>query len=77
MKFKYITIFILVIMIIAFVTCNMHVTNLYVPFLKPVEIHVISLFLIGFLLGSTIWFVLIIQDQHNNKKKSKKVMKQY
>ena len=65
-------------MIITFVTCNMHITNLYVPFLKPVEIHVISLLLIGFLLGSTIWFVLILQDQHNNnKKKSKKVMKQY
>ena len=56
-------------MLITFVTFNMRLTNMYIfPFMKPVQINVITLLLIGFLFGTTIWFVIILRDQHNNKK---------
>ncbi len=72
MIFKYVLIFVLVIMLAAFVTFNMHLTNMYIfPFMRPVQINVITLLLIGFLLGTTVWFVIILRDQHNNKKSKK------
>jgi len=78
-KFKLIFIILLVIAIIAFVTYNMHTTNINIPLIKPVQINVISLLLIGFLLGSATVFVIIMLDRYNrkiidryNKKKSQK-----
>jgi len=40
--------------------------------MRPIQINVITLLLIGFLFGTTVWFVATLRDQHNNKKKSKK-----
>ena len=60
-------------MLVTFVSFNMQPTNMYIfPFMRPVQISVISLLLIGFLFGTTIWFAIILRDQHNNKKKSEK-----
>ena len=72
MNFKFIVIFILVIMFVVFVSFNMHVTNIYFPLIKPMQINVISLLLIGFILGSSIWFIIILREKYNNKKKNTK-----
>ena len=60
-------------MLVAFITLNLELTHIHIfPFMRPVQINVITLLLIGFLFGTTVWFVIILRDQHNNKKKSKK-----
>ena len=59
-------------MLVAFVSFNMELTHIHIlPFMKPVDCNVITLLFIGFLAGTTIWFIIILRDQHNNKKKSK------
>jgi len=70
-KLKLIFITILVIAVITFITFNVHITNIYIPFIKPVQIRVISLLLIGFFLGSATVVSIILLDR-NNKKKSPK-----
>ena len=60
-------------MFVALVCFNTQPANMYIfPFMRPVQINVISLLLIGFLAGTTIWFIIILRDRHNNKKKSKR-----
>jgi len=78
-KLKLISIIILVIIIITFVTYNVHTIDIYIPFIKPVQIRVISLLLIGFLLGSGTVVAIIMLERYNkkiidryNKKNSKK-----
>ena len=66
-KLKLISIVILVIIIITFVTYNVHITEVYIPFIKPVQIRVIFLLLIGFLLGSSTVGAIIMLDRHNKK----------
>jgi len=83
-KFKLTFIILLVIAIITFVTYNMHTTNINIPLIKPVQINVIFLLLIGFLLGSGTIIVMImvdrynkkIIDRHNKKKFQNKIMEQ-
>jgi len=69
-KFKVISIIILMLAIIIFVIYNMQTIELNFPIIRPVQIKVISLLLIGFLLGSATVFTIIMLDR-NNKKKSK------
>ena len=78
-KLKLISIIILVIIIITFVTYNTHTIDVYIPFIKPVQIRVIFLLLIGFLLGSGTVAAIIMLERYNkkiidryNKKNSKK-----
>jgi len=68
-KFKVISIIILIIAIIIFVIYNLQTIEVNFPIIKPVQIKVVSLLLIGFLLGSVTVFAIIILDR-NNKKKS-------
>ena len=72
-KIKWISITILVIAIITFVVYNVHTTNIYIPFIKPVEIKVIFLLIIGFLIGSVTVSVIIILDRHNKKNMQNKL----
>ena len=69
-KFKVITIIVLMLAIIIFVIYNMQTIEVNFPIIRPVQIKVISLLLIGFLLGSATVFTIIMLDR-NNKKKSK------
>ena len=78
-KFKLISIIILVIIIITFVTYNTHTIEINIPFIRPVQIRVIFLLLIGFLLGSGTVVAIIMLERYNkkiidryNKKNSKK-----
>ena len=66
-KLKLISIIILVILIITFVVYNAHITDVYIPFIKPVQIRVIFLLLIGFLLGSGTVCAIIMLNKHNKK----------
>lgn len=69
-KFKVISIIILVLAIIIFVIYNMQTIEVNFPIIRPVQIKVISLLLIGFLLGSATVVAIVMLDR-NNKKKSK------
>ena len=78
-KFKLISIIILVIIIITFVTYNTQIIEINIPFIRPVQIRVIFLLLIGFLLGSGTVVAIIMLERYNkkiieryNKKNSKK-----
>lgn len=71
-KYKLISITILVIVIITFITYNMHIIDIYTPFFKPVKIRVIFLLFIGFLLGSGTVVAIVMHDRHN-----KKIIEQY
>jgi len=66
-KFKLISIVILAIVIITFVTYNVHTVDVNIPFIKPVQIRVIFLLLIGFLLGSGTVVTIVMLDRHNKK----------
>jgi uncharacterized integral membrane protein len=70
-KFKLISLIILVITITLFVTYNDHTVDIYIPFIKPVQIRVIFLLLIGFLSGSITVVTIIILDRYNKKKSQK------
>lgn len=69
-KFKVISVIVLVLAIIIFVIYNMQTIEVNFPIIRPVQIKVISLLLIGFLLGSATVVAIVIFDR-NNKKKSK------
>ena len=59
-------------MLVTFVAFNLELTHIHIfPFMRPVQINVITLLLIGFLFGTTVWFVIILRDQYNNKKSKK------
>ena len=66
-KVKLISITILVIVIITFLTYNMQIIDIYTPFFKPVKIRVISLLFIVFLLGSGTVVAIVMLDRHNKK----------
>jgi len=75
-KFKVISIIILVLAIIIFVIYNMQTIEVNFPIIRPVQIKVISLLLIGFLLGNATVLTIIMLDRNNKKKSSKKTMEQ-
>lgn len=75
-KFKVISIIILVFAIIIFVIYNMQTIEVNFPIIKPMQIKVISLLLIGFLLGNATVLTIIMLDRNNKKKSSKKTMEQ-
>ena len=75
-KFKLISVILILIVIITFVTYNDHTTDIYIPFMTPMQVRVIFLLLIGFLSGSITVVTIVILDRYNNKKKSQKNMEQ-
>lgn len=75
-KFKLISVILILIVIIAFVTYNDHTTDIYIPFMTPMQVRVIFILLIGYLLGSATVVTIVILDRYNNKKKSQKNMEQ-
>ncbi|MBA7667963.1 hypothetical protein ES703_76065 [subsurface metagenome] len=66
-KFRLISIIISVIVIITFVTYNMHIIDIYTPFFRPVQIRVIFLLFIVFLLGSGTVVAIVMLNGHNKK----------
>ena len=75
-KFKLIFVILILIVIITFVTYNDHTTDIYIPFMTPMQVRVIFILLIGYLLGSATVVAIVILDRYNNKKKSQKNMEQ-
>ncbi len=75
-KFKLISVILILIVIITFVTYNDHTTDIYIPFMTPMQVRVIFILLIGYLLGSATVVAIVILDRYNNKKKSQKNMEQ-
>lgn len=66
-KFRLISITILVIVIITFLTYNMQIIDIYTPFFKPIKIRVIFLLFIVFLLGSGTVVAIVMLHRHNKK----------
>ena len=66
-KVKLVCITILFVALVVFITYNMHITNFYIPFIKPVQIRVIFLLLIGFLLGSATVLGMVMYNGHKKK----------